>query len=261
MIGIYKITSPSKRIYIGQSRDIESRLNDYKNLNNCNKQTLLWRSFLKYGVINHTFEIIEECLFKELNIRERYWQEYFEVVEKGLNCFYTKTDEKPREISEEYKKQISNTLKEKYKSGELVCWNSGNGRKFDIYDYLGNKIYSNIPIKDVLKNLNLINESTIEHMIRKGRFLVKKQYIVILKIENYKDYLFNYIKKYNGESLPVYQIFDNGNIEKCTISSKYRVIKKLLNSENYIYYSKKNKSYYTFIGLINAVLDRNILDN
>ena len=49
-------------------------------------------------------------------------------------------------------------------------------------------------------------------MIRKGRFLVKKQYIVILKIENYKDYLFNYIKKYNGESLPIYQIFYNGNI-------------------------------------------------
>ena len=52
-------------------------------------------------------------------------------------------------------------------------------------------------------------------------------------------------------------ISENNNIKLCTISSKYRIIQKLLNSENYIYYSKKNKSYYTFIGLLNAVLDRN----
>ena len=258
MVGIYKITSPSKRIYIGQSKDVESRLNDYSNLNNCNKQTKLWRSFLKYGVINHVFEIIEECEFENLNFRERYWQEYYEVVEKGLNCFYTKTDEKPREISEEYKKQISDTLKRKYKSGEINCWNLGKGNKFDVYDYIGNKIYSNLSNQEIQNKLNLSNRSVVDAMVRKQRFLSRKQYIIIPITENYKDYIFNCIKIHNGDDIPIYQIFDNGNIVKCTISSKYRVIKKLLESENYTYYSKKNNSYYTFIGLLNAVLNRNV---
>lgn len=33
MIGIYKITSPSTRIYIGQSLNLESRVKNYEKLN------------------------------------------------------------------------------------------------------------------------------------------------------------------------------------------------------------------------------------
>lgn len=58
--GIYKITSPSGRIYIGQSEDINRRFHQYKKLN-CKKQWLLYKSFVKYGVDNHIFEIIVEC--------------------------------------------------------------------------------------------------------------------------------------------------------------------------------------------------------
>ena len=99
MIGIYKITNPNNKVYIGQSINIQKRFNEYKNLNNCKRQTILYRSFLKYGVDNHTFEIIEECDFEQLNIRERYYQEFYETISKnGLNCFYTKTNEKPKII-------------------------------------------------------------------------------------------------------------------------------------------------------------------
>ena len=106
MIGIYKITSSNNRIYIGQSIDIERRFRFYKRLN-CKKQPILYRSFLKYGVENHTFEIIEECLFEELSIRERYWQEFYNVLEDGLNCNLTETDTLPRKLSNETKLKIS----------------------------------------------------------------------------------------------------------------------------------------------------------
>ena len=60
MIGIYKITSPSGKVYIGQSRNIENRFLQYKN-KHCRFQFRLYNSFNKYGVENHVFEIIEEC--------------------------------------------------------------------------------------------------------------------------------------------------------------------------------------------------------
>ena len=81
MIGIYKITSPSNKIYIGQSLNIEKRFYDYKKLFNCKGQHYLYRSFLKYGIENHTFEVIHELpLDVEQKILDKYevlyWQQY-----------------------------------------------------------------------------------------------------------------------------------------------------------------------------------------
>lgn len=79
MIGIYKITSPSGKIYIGQSWNISKRKSYYKN--NPNKsQCYIYNSLCKYGFENHTFEVIHilpnditqdildiyECLYMEL---------------------------------------------------------------------------------------------------------------------------------------------------------------------------------------------------
>ena len=70
---------------------------------------------------------------KNLNKEERYFQEYYNSVKEGLNCFYTSTEEKPRINSEEYNLQISNTLKKKYKSGEIINFKKGKGKKFNIF--------------------------------------------------------------------------------------------------------------------------------
>ena len=64
--GIYKITSPSGKIYIGQSRDINRRKRNYKNCR-CKNQIILYNSLLKHGLDNHIFEIICECSELELN--------------------------------------------------------------------------------------------------------------------------------------------------------------------------------------------------
>lgn len=69
MIGIYKITSPSNKVYIGQSIDVENRLKRYKYFVS-KKQTRLYYSILKYGYDNHTYEVVEECKVEELNERE-----------------------------------------------------------------------------------------------------------------------------------------------------------------------------------------------
>lgn len=104
IIGIYKITSPTNKIYIGQSDHIYRRWGYYKRLaSNIQQQVGIYRSLLKHGVENHIFDIVEECELEELNTRERYWQDHYDVLKYGLNCILVKTDEKPLINSEETK--------------------------------------------------------------------------------------------------------------------------------------------------------------
>jgi group I intron endonuclease len=85
IIGIYKIVSPSNKIYIGQSVDVKRRYQEYQKLQ-CKGQPKLHYSLLKYGWDKHTFELIEQCTEDQLNEREIYWGLKFDVLNKGLNC-------------------------------------------------------------------------------------------------------------------------------------------------------------------------------
>lgn len=101
MIGIYKITSPSGKIYIGQSVNILSRINAYKSAR-CFNQPIILKSILKYGWENHLFEIVCECEQFELNEKERYYQEMFDCIGKnGLNCMLTHTRTKSGKARQE----------------------------------------------------------------------------------------------------------------------------------------------------------------
>jgi group I intron endonuclease len=101
MIGIYKITSPTNKIYIGQSVNINKRFNSYYKLQNVISQRKLYNSFLKYGIENHKFEILEECDVILLNERERFYQDLFNVISDGLNCRLTETNDKSGKLSKE----------------------------------------------------------------------------------------------------------------------------------------------------------------
>lgn len=108
MIGIYKITNPKGKIYIGQSINIERRFKEYKK--SLKKQQIrLFNSIKKYGYENHKFEVIEECAIELLNEKERYWQDYYNVLSKrGLNCRLTKTNEKSGNLSKETIEKLKN---------------------------------------------------------------------------------------------------------------------------------------------------------
>ena len=106
MVGIYKITSPSNKIYIGQSTNIEYRFQQYKYLA-CKSQTILYRSFNKHGVENHKFEIVTLCYEEQLNELERDFQEAYDVVGiKGMNCRLTTTKDRSGKLSEKTKVKI-----------------------------------------------------------------------------------------------------------------------------------------------------------
>lgn len=102
--GIYKITSPTGRVYIGESKNIYKRWSGYKYMKD-NRQHKLTNSFKKHGVKNHIFEILEECDFDELLCRERFWQDEFDAIgKKGMNCFLTVCGDKKKEYNAEDKR-------------------------------------------------------------------------------------------------------------------------------------------------------------
>lgn len=120
IIGIYKITSPSGKVYIGQSTDCIERQNNYRR-NESKKQVKIYRSILKYGWETHKFEILEECLLEQLDEKEQYYKqiELNKVNsdwEKMLFCHLI--DGKGGLKSEETRKKMSQSLKGKKHSEE-----------------------------------------------------------------------------------------------------------------------------------------------
>jgi len=97
--GIYKITSPTGKIYVGQSKDVIYRFKCYKRLS-CKKQPRLYASLIKHGVQKHLFEVIIQCGCKELNRLERHYQNIHNSCGRnGLNCVLTESDIERREFS------------------------------------------------------------------------------------------------------------------------------------------------------------------
>ncbi len=86
---IYKITSPTNKIYIGKTYCVKQRLSDYRYLRGRNKKSIILDSILKYGLSNHVFEIIEEISDDLMNEREIYWinelKTYAYENEGGMN--------------------------------------------------------------------------------------------------------------------------------------------------------------------------------
>ena len=103
--GIYKITSPTGKIYVGQSVNIHKRWSKYKRLE-CINQRRLYNSFQKHGVKNHIFEIIEECEKENLNKKERHYQDLYNVLDKGLNLTLTNDENGYKVITEETRLKI-----------------------------------------------------------------------------------------------------------------------------------------------------------
>lgn len=117
---IYKITSPSNRIYIGQTigcieqrwkEHLEDAHRSYKN--HCK---VLNKAIRKYGDKNFTLEIVEECRNEDLDLKEiEYIEKYNSQIPNGMNIKLGGSSGKHHEST---KKKISNSLKGRIVSNE-----------------------------------------------------------------------------------------------------------------------------------------------
>jgi group I intron endonuclease len=105
--GIYKITSPTGKIYIGEAKNLKLRCKYYLTPSRIKKQTAIYNSLMKYGTATHSIEVLEICSEENLLDAERHWQEKYDSVNNGLNCYFTPTDSKKKLWSEETKQKMS----------------------------------------------------------------------------------------------------------------------------------------------------------
>lgn len=110
--GIYKITSPSGKVYVGQSVDIYRRWIEHRA--GCNYKSHLQYSFSKYGYDNHRFEILEQLPHSvtqdDLNQWEQKYIDLFRV--QGISLMNAKDGGSPgKNFSASYKKKLSENAK------------------------------------------------------------------------------------------------------------------------------------------------------
>lgn len=240
MIGVYKITSPTGKVYIGSSNDIDNRLCSYRNLK-CKSQTKLFNSINAHGWDMHKFEVLEECSINVLLERELYYGIKFNVLDKdcGLNCRLPKAGEHYTYMSQETKDKIA-------KANKL----SNTGRTLPHYESSLKKL----TIEDVkqIKLLLIDNELThleigrLFNVSRKtiGNISCGKSYKSIHTELDISERKKKYIKLEKDDYAIIKELYSSGVSQK-VIAKKFNVdsshISRIVNNERYIKSLNKQK--------------------
>lgn len=199
MICIYCLTSPSGKSYIGQTTNINKRIQKYKRCD-CKNQTKLYNATVKYGFDSFVLTILEECEHDQLNECESFWITYLETVRFGYNLRYggegggflsesTKIKmgswQKGKVLSSETKRKMSQS-----KKGDKCCH---FGKKFSIETR--EKMSRNIklsrmnknPNRGIVKNRNKFCVKLVENEI----YYCKYGFKTIDEAKIYRDYILN----------------------------------------------------------------------
>lgn len=228
--GVYCITNTeNNKIYIGSTLDsfrIRWRKHIQKLRNNTHPNSHLQNAFNKYGENKFQFSIIEiidnddEILEKE--------KEY--IRNKGccdrLLGYNIESDPFKREVSEETKQKISETLKRKYASGEITkpsgCsiagWNKGKkcpqigetrremSNSIEVYDYNMNLMVTFRSMIDLCEwsEKNTMPRLKIDGRNKKGGILRRDK--INLSIRTEKPYKGLYFKKVEKSLFPEMEI-------------------------------------------------------
>ena len=119
--GIYLITSPSGRLYVGQSEDIYKRWKRYFTYNIKGQHKIL-NSLIKYTPEQHTFQILSECESEDLNKFERTFGDlFYKKKKKNLNLQLPGYDDVKLKVSDEVRIKISKSLKGKSNINKSLC--------------------------------------------------------------------------------------------------------------------------------------------
>lgn len=216
---IYKITNPSKNVYVGKTElTFEKRLSDYKCNRFNSKKSYIKSSIKKYGFDAHVFEIIEIADNSILSEREIYWidklKTYAYEHKNGMNLTkggdgqrhsWKKDKERVakaklrcgknapmygKTISKESRKKISESLKRYKKENNIKFpnWVKELSRKklcksVVCYDSNGNFIGEYESIVNAAKSLGVNRRTAVDAV--NGKQTHVNGFIIRHKTENY----------------------------------------------------------------------------
>lgn len=160
-IGIYKIENlNTKKIYIGQSINIQKRFKEHQRNGKYNDSTLIDSDITNLGIENFSFEILEECSVAELNDKEKYYISYYNsIYPNGYNKTTGGTSENSMFLK--YSPQILQQIISDLKNSELSIKEIANKYNLDVsmiyylnrgdYHYQEKEIYPLRKVQDLRK--------------------------------------------------------------------------------------------------------------
>jgi predicted GIY-YIG superfamily endonuclease len=180
---IYKIQSPSNKIYIGVTNDFNRRMNEHKSdFKNRLQKIALHHSFTKYGFENHIFSIIKTNMNKKIAY----------LLEKSLIKNLQLTNSK-----------IGLNSREGGLGGNMIDWKSEKGKNIRIkiknttkqkYEKKWSNYYEIIlelrhthTISEICEELNISKTALINYLKYKGITIPRKNKIDKI-VEEITDY-------------------------------------------------------------------------
>lgn len=195
-IGIYKILSPSNKVYIGQSTNIKNRHEKYK-YKSCQDQPALYNAICKYGWDNMIISIEEyfidcsDISIKLLNLLEILYIKYYNKIGETYNI---------SNGVDSCGKHHPSTI-EKLKLSKISI-------KVDQYDLEGNFIKTFRSINDVVRELHIKSRENIQSCLKSKQ---KTCYGYIFVHHNQK---LNLESKINNNLTKIRQFSKNGEFIK-----------------------------------------------
>lgn len=245
--GIYKI-SCGNRAYIGSSKSLYYRLRMHLSHLRRGKHhsAFMQRCYDKYGESSFLIEIIEIRDFTESDLRLtelRYIQELKPVFNSMEPVTY--------KFSEEMKAKISKTMIEGYKSGDILHPRLGTGRKYNVYNSAGDPVSLGIGSSDVVSLLKISNRSVFGIQLRaRNPYICSRSYIITYSDEDLCEYVIDYyMSSRNGDNACVYRMNSDGSYYRVKYNLN-RLVPKIKNSTDFVYYSEISNCYFFFGGLI-----------
>lgn len=156
---IYLLELSGKK-YVGQTKDIRDRISKHKK-DSLKLKTRLYYAIRKYGWSNVTFTILEEVASEQLNEREKYWANVYDVYNKkiGLNTAICGANNPMDnlEIRKRHSKRLIKALAPKVKERERIA---KEAKRFIVYTLLSNKWLLDSYIQKLQEKLAKANQPT-----------------------------------------------------------------------------------------------------
>lgn len=176
--GIYKLTSPSGKVYIGQAYDLNKRFKRYRCLD-CKHQNALYNAFLKYTPKSFNVDILfitnddTNIEFILNQLEEDFINLYDCLAPNGYNL---KAGGRNAKMSDESKKKMSDgqikrrlNMSDEEKQQIIDKGSKTRMIKIDQYDLEGNFIKTWESAKDAARELNISSVGNISSVCRGGR--------------------------------------------------------------------------------------------
>ena len=193
--GVYEFFNlENGKRYVGSSKDIYSRLSEHlHNLRYGKSHNKHFQAaWDKYGEDNFIYNVLEYCSLEDQYNREQF---YLDFIQPEYNFSSQVIANTGREMTQEIKDKISNTLKQKYQSGEITTYKQQhNWIKCYIYNIRSYKLEAECDC--VADAIRLITKSSNRHSHDRAftnlflnRYIISKE-----KFKNLND-LINYVSK------------------------------------------------------------------